>query len=93
MRLPHAPAIATALTILAATIALPAPARAQTYDPSYPVCLQIYQGIADFYFECHFRTMAQCAASALISASSSHVENNPEKLGKGISLQHTQHLR
>ena len=64
MRLPHTPATATALTILAATIALPAPARAQTYDPSYPVCLQIYQGIADFYFECHYRTMAQCAASA-----------------------------
>ena len=64
MKLPHASATATALTILAATIALPAPARAQTYDPSYPVCLQIYQGIADFYFECHYRTMAQCAASA-----------------------------
>jgi len=37
MKLPHASATATALTILAATIALPAPARAQTYDPSYPV--------------------------------------------------------
>src|SRR2546421_12210382 len=65
MKLLHAPATATALTILAATIALPAPARAQTYDPSYPVCLQIYQGgIADFYFECRYQTMAQCAASA-----------------------------
>jgi Protein of unknown function (DUF3551) len=65
MKLPHAPATALSLTILAATIALPAPARAQTYDPNYPVCLQIYQGgIADFYFECSYRTMAQCAASA-----------------------------
>ena len=64
MKLPHAPATATALTILAATIALPAPARAQTYDPSSPVCLQIYQGIADVYFECGYQTMAQCAASA-----------------------------
>jgi hypothetical protein len=64
MKLPHAPATATALTILAATIAVPATARAQTYDPSYPVCLQIYQGIADFYYECRYRTMAQCAASA-----------------------------
>ena len=44
MKLPHASATAMALTILAATIALAAPARAQTYDPSYPVCLQIYQG-------------------------------------------------
>jgi len=64
MKLPHASATATALTILAATIALPAPARAQTYDPSYPVCLQVYQGMVDYYFECHYRTMAQCAASA-----------------------------
>jgi hypothetical protein len=64
MKLPHASATATALTILAATIALPAPARAQTYDPSYPVCLQVYQGMVDFYFECRYQTMAQCAASA-----------------------------
>ena len=64
MKLPHAFATAMSLTILAAMIALPAPARAQTYDPSYPVCLQVYQGIVDFYFECHYRTMAQCMASA-----------------------------
>jgi hypothetical protein len=61
----YAPATAMALAILAASIALPTPARAQTYDPSYPVCLQIYQGgIADFYFECRYQTMAQCMASA-----------------------------
>ena len=60
----HASAAAASLAILAATMALPAPARAQTYDPAYPVCLQVYQGIADFYFECHYRTMAQCMASA-----------------------------
>ena len=65
MKLPHASATILTLTVLAATIALPAPARAQTYDPSYPVCLQVYQGgIADFYFECHYRTMAQCQATA-----------------------------
>jgi hypothetical protein len=65
MKLPHASATALFLPILAAAIALSAPARAQTYDPSYPVCLQVYQGrIADFYFECQYRTMAQCQASA-----------------------------
>lgn len=65
MKLPHTPACVVPLTILAATIALPGLARAQTYDPSYPVCLQIYQGgIADFYFECRYQTMAQCMASA-----------------------------
>ena len=57
----HALIGAIALTMLGA----PVPAQAQTYDPNYPVCLQIYQGgIADFYFECSYRTMAQCAASA-----------------------------
>jgi hypothetical protein len=64
MKLPHAIATAAASTILAAAVALPAPARAQTYDPNYPVCLQVYQGIADFYFECSYRTIAQCQASA-----------------------------
>jgi Protein of unknown function (DUF3551) len=64
MKLPHPPATATALIILAAAIALPIPASAQTYDPSYPVCLQVYQSMVDYYFECHYRTMAQCAASA-----------------------------
>lgn len=57
----YALAGAIALTMASAT----SPAHAQTYDPDYPVCLQIYQGgIADFYFECRYRTMAQCAASA-----------------------------
>lgn len=64
MRPSHAWVIATALLALAATVTGPGSARAQTYDPNYPVCLQIYQGIADFYFECRYRTLAQCAASA-----------------------------
>ena len=62
MKLPHPLAVATVLT--AATINLAAPAQAQTYDPSYPVCLQVYQGFVDYYFECHYRTMAQCQMSA-----------------------------
>ncbi len=64
MKMPLVSAGATASIVLAATIALSAPGRAQTYDPSYPVCLQVYQGMVNFYFECHYRTMAQCAASA-----------------------------
>lgn len=63
MKLPRALAALTTLT--AATMSLSAPARAQTYDPAYPVCLQVYQGgIADYYFECGYRTMEQCQASA-----------------------------
>jgi hypothetical protein len=41
-----------------------APARAQTYDPNYPVCLQVYQSMVDYYFDCSYTSMAQCAASA-----------------------------
>jgi len=52
-------------TALAIGTILPAPpAQAQTYDPDYPVCLQIYDDIAHFYFECRYTSMAQCATSA-----------------------------
>jgi hypothetical protein len=52
-------------TVLAAgTIFFAAPARAQTYDPNYPVCLQIYEGMVHYYFECSYTSMPQCAASA-----------------------------
>ena len=60
----HARNGAISAAILAATLALTAPARAQTYDPAYPVCLQVYQGFVDYYFECAYQTMAQCQMSA-----------------------------
>ena len=58
MRIP-ALAMVTLAAVLAAT-----PALAQTYDPKYPVCLQIYQSFADFYFECAYTSLAQCSMSA-----------------------------
>ena len=48
---------------IAAVSAMPS-ARAQTYDPKYPVCLQIYQGYTDYYFECAYTSMPQCQMSA-----------------------------
>ena len=57
MRIP-ALAILTIATILTA-----APARAQTYNPDYPVCLQTY-GIEGGYIECGYTSLAQCAQSA-----------------------------
>jgi hypothetical protein len=57
MRIP--PLLALILMVCAA-----APARAQTYDPAYPVCLQIYQGYTDYYFECAYTSLGQCNASA-----------------------------
>ena len=57
MRIP-ALAILTFATVLTA-----APVRAQTYDPAYPVCLQVY-GIGGGYIECGYTSLAQCNASA-----------------------------
>ena len=53
-----------ALAILTIATVLAAPAHAQTYDPAYPVCLQVYQGWNDYYFECGYTSLAQCNASA-----------------------------
>jgi Protein of unknown function (DUF3551) len=62
---PHTLVRIMAWAILAAAVTLAAPARAQTYDPNYPVCLQVYQGsMVDYYFECGYTSIAQCQASA-----------------------------
>ena len=53
------------LAILAAgAVYAAAPVQAQTYDPNYPVCLQVYQSMVDYYFDCSYTSMAQCQASA-----------------------------
>ena len=58
MRIP-AFAVLTVAAVLTAT-----PSLAQTYDPKYPVCLKIYQGMTDYYFECAYTSLAQCNMSA-----------------------------
>src|SRR5687768_16265105 len=50
------------MTITGAAAILPA--QAQTYDPRYPVCLRVYQGYTDYYFECGYTSLAQCNMSA-----------------------------
>jgi Protein of unknown function (DUF3551) len=55
--------LALAILTIAAASAAP-PARAQAYDPAYPVCLQVYQGWHDYYFECAYTSLAQCNMSA-----------------------------
>jgi hypothetical protein len=50
-----------ALTI--ATVLTAAPARAQTYSPDYPVCLQLF-GDEEGFIECGYTSLAQCAQSA-----------------------------
>jgi Protein of unknown function (DUF3551) len=62
----------TIFTIGAMLIA--APARAQTYDPNFPVCLQTY-ALGGGYIDCSFTSLAQCAASA--SGRAALCLNNP----------------
>jgi len=64
MKLHRPLAVATASTVLAAMLSPATPAQAQTYDPKYPVCLQVYQGFVDYYFECAYTSMPQCQMSA-----------------------------
>ncbi|WP_407174703.1 DUF3551 domain-containing protein [Bradyrhizobium sp. STM 3562] len=44
------------------TVLASASVRAQTYDPSYPVCLHVYGPLN--YYECRYTSLAQCNASA-----------------------------
>jgi hypothetical protein len=63
-------AIVTIATVLTA-----APARAQTYDPSYPVCLEVY-GDDGSVIECGYTSLAQCTQSAS-GGRSGRCFNNP----------------
>jgi len=53
-----------ALAILAISAAsVSAPARAQAYDPNYPVCMQTY-GRNGGFVDCSFASLPQCNAAA-----------------------------
>ena len=46
-----------------ATALVGEPARAQTYDPDYPVCLHVYAPRGSYY-ECRYTSLPQCNLSA-----------------------------
>ena len=50
------------------------PAEAQTYDPRYPVCIEVYT-LDGSSITCSFMSMAQCAATA--SGQSAQCYANP----------------
>jgi len=54
--------ITGSILIITAMLAA-SPAHAQAYDPSHPICLQVY-GISGRAISCDFASMAQCEASA-----------------------------
>jgi hypothetical protein len=45
------------------TILTAAPSQAQTYDPRFPVCMQVYSRDGSL-IGCGYTSMAECAASA-----------------------------
>ena len=41
------------------------PAKAQTYDPRYPVCMKLYQGpFGGEWIDCSYTSLPQCRATA-----------------------------
>lgn len=58
--------------VATSTLVTSAPVRAQTYDPSYPVCMQIYGQIG--YFDCRYTSLEQCKFLA-VGRSASCVAN------------------
>lgn len=54
--------VLTMAILTAAAVAAAAPARAQTYDPDYPVCMQVFGRIS--YFDCRYTSLPQCNATA-----------------------------
>jgi hypothetical protein len=55
--------ILTLAMITTAAVLTAVPARAQAYDPDYPVCLRVY-GRGGGYISCRYTSMAQCALTA-----------------------------
>ena len=45
------------------TVSAVTPVQAQTYDPNFPVCLQVY-GRGANYIACSYTSIPQCQASA-----------------------------
>lgn len=53
------------IILIFALICLADPVQAQTYDPSYPVCMKVYS--SDFggeWIDCSYASLPQCQASA-----------------------------
>jgi hypothetical protein len=80
-----------ALVILTiAMVSTAAPARAQTYDPAYPVCLHVY-GRGGSYYECRYTSLPQCNASA--SGRSAQCVVNPYFASAQVPADYRRHRR
>ena len=52
-----------AILVASGTLVAAAPSHAQTYDPNYPVCLQVYAPRGG-YIDCSYTSLPQCQATA-----------------------------
>jgi hypothetical protein len=77
--------ILAGLTILTMSMALAGgQARAQTYDPRYPVCMAVVPAKGgSVYYDCSYYTMAQCTATA--SGRGAQCDPNPYYAGATAS--------
>jgi hypothetical protein len=55
--------VSACMILTVGMVLVAASARAQTYDPNFPVCIQTY-GRGGGFIDCSFTSLAQCAASA-----------------------------
>ena len=51
------------MMLASAAILATVPSQAQTYDPNFPVCLQVYAPRGG-YIDCSFTSLPQCQATA-----------------------------
>jgi hypothetical protein len=81
--------ILTPIILAAATLLATAAARAQTYDPDYPVCLHVYGRLG--YIDCSFTSLPQCNLSA--AGRSAQCEINPFYANADVERPATRHHR
>ena len=79
------------LTVVSTTalISTSLPARAQTYAPSFPVCLRVYGPVN--YYDCSYTSLPQCNASA--SGRSAQCVVNPYFASAGFNARPTRYGR
>ena len=75
------------IIVAVGTILTMAEASAQTYDPRYPVCIQVWDNRGS-YISCSYTSMGQCAATASGRAAQCLV--NPYFAGAGRAYRHRQ---
>jgi len=82
------PVLAASAILAMGMVSAAAPAGAQTFDPAFPVCMDVVQ-FETSYEDCTYYTMDQCRASA--SGRSAMCRINP--FYRGMSASPRQHER